>query len=125
MAVSIDKRDIKRITGDVHRHLGNRRTAEFVDQLKKMGGASAAVAAPAASAGTSRVVTGPAPGAAEARVEQARQQKNHAQSEEGGDSIDAFQPAQVDAVIYLVAPMISMTMRWITQGCRSFATNGK
>ncbi|MBM3276665.1 MAG: DNA-directed RNA polymerase subunit beta' [Candidatus Handelsmanbacteria bacterium] len=34
---NIDKRDIKRITGDVHRHLGNRRTAEFVDQLKKMG----------------------------------------------------------------------------------------
>jgi DNA-directed RNA polymerase subunit beta' len=34
---NIDKGDIKRITGDVHRHLGNRRTAEFVDQLKKMG----------------------------------------------------------------------------------------
>ncbi|MSR81362.1 MAG: DNA-directed RNA polymerase subunit beta' [Candidatus Latescibacteria bacterium] len=34
---NIDKRDIKRITGDVHRHLGNRRTTEFVDQLKKLG----------------------------------------------------------------------------------------
>ncbi|MCG3775962.1 MAG: DNA-directed RNA polymerase subunit beta' [Nitrospira sp.] len=34
---NIDKRDIKRITGDVHRYLGNRRTTEFVDQLKKLG----------------------------------------------------------------------------------------
>ena len=33
----VDKGDIKNITADVHRHLGNRRTAEFVDQLKKLG----------------------------------------------------------------------------------------
>ncbi len=34
---TVDKGDIKKITSDVHRHLGNRRTAEFVDRLKKMG----------------------------------------------------------------------------------------
>ena len=34
---TVDKGDIKRITSDVHRLLGNRRTAEFVDQLKNMG----------------------------------------------------------------------------------------
>ena len=34
---TIDKTDIKKITADVHRLLGNRRTAEFVDTLKKMG----------------------------------------------------------------------------------------
>ena len=34
---TIDKSDIKKITSDVHRLLGNRRTAEFVDTLKKMG----------------------------------------------------------------------------------------
>ncbi|MFT5373990.1 MAG: DNA-directed RNA polymerase subunit beta', partial [Candidatus Latescibacterota bacterium] len=34
---TIDKGDIKRITADVHRLLGNRRTAEFVDYLKKVG----------------------------------------------------------------------------------------
>ena len=33
----VAKDDIKKITAEVHRHLGNRRTAEFVDQLKKMG----------------------------------------------------------------------------------------
>lgn len=32
---TIDKGDIKKITADVHRLLGNRRTAEFVDYLKK------------------------------------------------------------------------------------------
>ena len=34
---TVDKGDIKRITSEVHRLLGNRRTAEFVDQLKNMG----------------------------------------------------------------------------------------
>ena len=34
---TVDKGDIKRITAQVHRLLGNRRTAEFVDQLKNMG----------------------------------------------------------------------------------------
>ena len=34
---TVDKSDIKKITSDVHRLLGNRRTAEFVDTLKKMG----------------------------------------------------------------------------------------
>ena len=34
---TVDKGDIKRITSQVHRLLGNRRTAEFVDQLKNMG----------------------------------------------------------------------------------------
>jgi len=34
---NIDKGDIKRITGEVHRHMGNRRTAEFVDNLKRLG----------------------------------------------------------------------------------------
>ena len=34
---TVDKGDIKRITSNVHRLLGNRRTAEFVDQLKNMG----------------------------------------------------------------------------------------
>ena len=34
---TIDKSDIKKITADVHRQLGNRRTAEFVDTLKKTG----------------------------------------------------------------------------------------
>ena len=34
---TVDKGDIKRITAKVHRLLGNRRTAEFVDQLKNMG----------------------------------------------------------------------------------------
>jgi DNA-directed RNA polymerase subunit beta' len=34
---TIDKGDIKKITADVHRLLGNRRTAEFVDYLKKVG----------------------------------------------------------------------------------------
>ena len=34
---TVDKGDIKKITSDIHRHLGNRRTAEFVDRLKKMG----------------------------------------------------------------------------------------
>ena len=34
---TVDKGDIKRITSKVHRLLGNRRTAEFVDQLKNMG----------------------------------------------------------------------------------------
>ena len=34
---NVDKPEIKRITGEVHRRLGNRRTAEFVDNLKKMG----------------------------------------------------------------------------------------
>ena len=34
---NVEKGDIKRITGDVHRHMGNRRTAEFVDHLKGMG----------------------------------------------------------------------------------------
>ena len=34
---TVDKGDIKKITADVHRLLGNRRTAEFVDQLKNMG----------------------------------------------------------------------------------------
>ena len=34
---SVAKDDIKRITAEVHRHLGNRRTAEFVDQLKHLG----------------------------------------------------------------------------------------
>ena len=40
----VDKADIKNITADVHRHLGNRRTAEFVDQLKKLGYHHATVA---------------------------------------------------------------------------------
>lgn len=34
---TVDKGDIKRITAEVHRLLGNRRTAEFVDQLKHLG----------------------------------------------------------------------------------------
>ena len=34
---TVDKVDIKSITAQVHRLLGNRRTAEFVDQLKNMG----------------------------------------------------------------------------------------
>ena len=34
---TVDKGDIKGITAQVHRLLGNRRTAEFVDQLKNMG----------------------------------------------------------------------------------------
>ncbi len=34
---TVDKGDIKSITAQVHRLLGNRRTAEFVDQLKSMG----------------------------------------------------------------------------------------
>ena len=34
---TIDKGDIKKITSDVHRLLGNRRTAEFVDYLKGVG----------------------------------------------------------------------------------------
>ena len=34
---TVDKSDIKGITSEVHRLLGNRRTAEFVDQLKNMG----------------------------------------------------------------------------------------
>ena len=34
---TVDKGDIKSITAQVHRLLGNRRTAEFVDQLKNMG----------------------------------------------------------------------------------------
>ena len=34
---SVAKDDIKTITAEVHRHLGNRRTAEFVDTLKKLG----------------------------------------------------------------------------------------
>jgi len=34
---TIDKGDIKKITAEVHRHLGNRRTAEFVDHLKDLG----------------------------------------------------------------------------------------
>ena len=34
---TVDKVDIKRITSEVHRLSGNRRTAEFVDQLKSMG----------------------------------------------------------------------------------------
>ncbi len=34
---TVDKGDIKGITAKVHRLLGNRRTAEFVDQLKNMG----------------------------------------------------------------------------------------
>ena len=34
---TVDKGDIKRITSQVHRLLGNRSTAEFVDQLKNMG----------------------------------------------------------------------------------------
>ena len=34
---NIDKGDIKRITGEVHRLMGNRRTAEFVDNLKRLG----------------------------------------------------------------------------------------
>jgi DNA-directed RNA polymerase subunit beta' len=34
---TVDKGDIKKITADVHRLLGNRRTAEFVDNLKKLG----------------------------------------------------------------------------------------
>ncbi|MEW6752200.1 MAG: DNA-directed RNA polymerase subunit beta' [Candidatus Latescibacterota bacterium] len=34
---TVDKGDIKRITAEVHRRLGNRRTAEFVDQLKQLG----------------------------------------------------------------------------------------
>ena len=33
----VAKDDIKEITSEVHRQLGNRRTAEFVDQLKKLG----------------------------------------------------------------------------------------
>jgi DNA-directed RNA polymerase subunit beta' len=33
----IDRGDIRRITAEVHRLLGNRRTAEFVDQLKTLG----------------------------------------------------------------------------------------
>ena len=34
---NVEKGDIKRITGEVHRRLGNRGTAEFVDRLKGMG----------------------------------------------------------------------------------------
>ena len=34
---TIDKGDIKKITADVHRLLGNRQTAEFVDSLKRVG----------------------------------------------------------------------------------------
>jgi DNA-directed RNA polymerase subunit beta' len=34
---TIDKGDIKRITADVHRQLGNRETADFVDNLKGVG----------------------------------------------------------------------------------------
>ena len=34
---TIDKGDIKRITADVHRRLGNRETADFVDNLKGVG----------------------------------------------------------------------------------------
>ncbi len=34
---TVDKRDIKKITSDVHRAMGNRRTAEFADQLKDLG----------------------------------------------------------------------------------------
>ena len=34
---NIEKGDIKKITGDVHRVMGNRRTAEFVDDLKRLG----------------------------------------------------------------------------------------
>ena len=34
---TIDKGDIKRITADVHRRLGNRETADFVDSLKGVG----------------------------------------------------------------------------------------
>ena len=34
---TVDKGDIKKITSKVHRLLGNRRTAEFVDQLKNVG----------------------------------------------------------------------------------------
>jgi DNA-directed RNA polymerase subunit beta' len=34
---NIEKREIKSITGEVHRLLGNRRTAEFVDDLKRVG----------------------------------------------------------------------------------------
>ena len=34
---NIEKGDIKRITGEVHRHMGNRQTAEFVDNLKRLG----------------------------------------------------------------------------------------
>jgi DNA-directed RNA polymerase subunit beta' len=34
---NIDKGEIKKITAQVHRLLGNRRTTEFVDQLKKLG----------------------------------------------------------------------------------------
>jgi len=34
---TIDKGDIKKITSDVHRLLGNRQTAEFVDSLKRVG----------------------------------------------------------------------------------------
>jgi DNA-directed RNA polymerase subunit beta' len=34
---NIEKREIKNITGTVHRLLGNRRTAEFVDNLKRVG----------------------------------------------------------------------------------------
>ena len=33
----VAKDDIKTITAEVHRHLGNRRTAEFVDDLKRLG----------------------------------------------------------------------------------------
>jgi DNA-directed RNA polymerase subunit beta' len=41
---AVAKTDIKQITSQVHRHLGNRRTAEFVDQLKKLGYQSATMA---------------------------------------------------------------------------------
>ena len=41
---TVDKGDIKRITSEAHRHLGNRRTAEFVDQLKQLGYHHATVA---------------------------------------------------------------------------------
>ena len=34
---NIDKADIKRIAGEVHRHLGNRQTAEAVDRMKSLG----------------------------------------------------------------------------------------
>ena len=34
---NIDKGDIRRIAGQVHRQMGNRRTAEFVDRLKQLG----------------------------------------------------------------------------------------
>jgi len=41
---TIDKADIKKITASVHRELGNRRTAEFVDELKHVGYSHATMA---------------------------------------------------------------------------------